>query len=157
MWDVRSNVQVALYDYHVVVTLPGTLSAGLTTEQCLHGQISVLRNPIVAEVFLKLGYIEKFGTGIARVRRAYRDLINQPVFDVRGGMVTVTRPVVDAFEDSAEELQVLKTLTGGQILPRGEIERETGLSRVYALAALLDRGVIVRHGVGRATTYERAS
>lgn len=76
---------------------------------------------------------------------------------VRGGMVTVTRPVVDAFEDSAEELQVLKTLTGGQILPRGEIERETGLSRVYALAALLDRGVIVRHGVGRATTYERAS
>ena len=76
---------------------------------------------------------------------------------VRGGMVTVTRPVVDAFEDSAEELQVLKALTGGQILPRGEIERETGLSRVCALAALLDRGVIVRHGVGRATTYERAS
>lgn len=75
---------------------------------------------------------------------------------VRDGMVTVTRPVVDAFEDSAEELQVLKALTGGQILPRGEIERETGLSRVYALAALLDRGVIVRR-VGRATTYERAS
>ena len=79
-WDVRANVQIALYDDRVVVTSPGSLPAGLTTEQYLYGQISVLRNPIVAEAFLKLDYIEKFGTGIARIRRAYRDSINQPIF-----------------------------------------------------------------------------
>ena len=55
-WDVRANVQIALYDDRVVVTSPGSLPAGLTTEQYLYGQISVLRNPIVAEVFLKLDY-----------------------------------------------------------------------------------------------------
>lgn len=85
-WDVRANVQIALYDDRVVVTSPESLPAGLTTEQYLYGQISVLRNPIVAETFLKLDYIEKFGTGIARIRRAYRDSINQPIFDVRGGV-----------------------------------------------------------------------
>lgn len=158
-WDVQANVQVALYNDRVVVTSPGSLPAGLTTEQYLYGQISVLRNPIVAEVFLKLDYIEKFGTGIARIRRAYRDSINQPIFDVRGGMVVVTLPVTDAFEGSEEEVQVLKALSGGRIMSRSEIEKQAGLSRTRTLAALeslLKRNAIVKQGTGRATKYERA-
>ncbi len=158
-WDVRANVQIALYDDRVVVTSPGSLPSGLTTEQYLYGQISVLRNPIVAEAFLKLDYIEKFGTGIARIRRAYRDSINQPIFDVRGGMVAVTLPVTDAFEGSEEEVQVLKALSGGRIMSRSEIEKQTGLSRMRTLAALeslLERNAIVRQGTGRATKYERS-
>ena len=158
-WDVRANVQVALYNDRVVVTSPGSLPAGLTTEQYLYGQISVLRNPIVAEVFLKLDYIEKFGTGIARIRRAYRDSLSQPIFDVRGGMVTVTLPVTDAFEGSEEEIQVLKALSGGRVMSRSEIEKQAGLSRTRTLAALeslLKRNTIVKQGTGRATKYERA-
>ena len=158
-WDVQANVQVALHDDRVVVTSPGSLPAGLTTEQYLYGQISVLRNPIVAEVFLKLDYIEKFGTGIARIRRAYRDSLSQPIFDVRGGMVTVTLPVTDAFEGSEEEVQVLKALSGGRIMSRSEIEKQAGLSRTRTLAALeslLKRNAIVKQGTGRATKYERA-
>lgn len=158
-WDVRANVQIALYDDRVVVTSPGSLPAGLTTEQYLYGQISVLRNPIVAEVFLKLDYIEKFGTGIARIRRAYRDSLSQPIFDVRGGMVTVTLPVTDAFEGSEEEIQVLKALSGGRVMSRSEIEKVTGLNRTRTLAALeslIGRNAIVRQGTGRATKYDRA-
>lgn len=158
-WDVQANVQVALYDDRVVVTSPGSLPAGLTTEQYLYGQISVLRNPIVAEVFLKLDYIEKFGTGIARIRRAYRDSINQPVFDIRGGVVAVALPVTDAFEGSGEEAQVLKALSGGRIMSRSEIEKQTGLSRARTLSALeslLSRNAIMKQGTGRATKYERA-
>lgn len=158
-WDVQANVQIALYNDRVVVTSPGSLPAGLTTEQYLYGQISVLRNPIVAEVFLKLDYIEKFGTGIARIRRAYRDSLSQPIFDVRGGMVTVTLPVTDAFEGSEDEVQVLKALSGGRVMSRSEIEKQTGLSRTRALAALeslLKRNAIVKQGTGRATKYERA-
>ena len=158
-WDVQANVQVALYNDRVVVTSPGSLPAGLTTEQYLYGQISVLRNPIVAEVFLKLDYIEKFGTGIARIRRAYRDSLSQPIFDVRGGMVTVTLPVTDAFEGSEEEVQVLKALSGGRVMSRSEIEKQTGLSRtrtLTALESLLKRNAVVKQGTGRATKYERA-
>ena len=158
-WDVQANVQIALYNDRVVVTSPGSLPAGLTTEQYLYGQISVLRNPIVAEVFLKLDYIEKFGTGIARIRRAYRDSLSQPIFDVRGGMVTVTLPVTDAFEGSEEEVQVLKALSGGRVMSRSEIEKQAGLSRtrtLTALESLLKRNAVVKQGTGRATKYERA-
>ncbi len=157
-WDVRANVQVAMYDDRVTITSPGSLPPGLSTESYIYGQISVLRNPIVAEVFLKLNYIEKFGTGIARIMRAYQGSISQPVFDVRGEIVTVTLPVIDSFSGTDEELLVLKALSGGQILSRSELEAKTGLSRAAMLAALdsLQRQhAIARRGGGRATKYER--
>ena len=157
-WDVRANVQVALYDNRIVVTSPGGLPPGLTAEQYLYGQISVLRNPVLAEVFLKLDYIEKFGTGIARIRRAYQASIAQPVFDVRGGVVSVTLPVVDEFDGSEDERSVLAALAGGRVLARSALEGETNLSRgrvLAALEALMARGAVVRVGEGRATRYVR--
>lgn len=157
-WDVRANVQVAMYNDRVVITSPGSLPPGLTTEQYLYGQISVLRNPIVAEVLLKLNYIEKFGTGIARIRRAYVGSVSQPLFDVRGEMVTVTLPLADSFSGSDEERAILKSLSGGRVLSRGELESQTGLSRARVLAALdslIGCHAVVKRGTGRATKYER--
>jgi ATP-dependent DNA helicase RecG len=74
-------------------------------------------------------------------------------------MVTVTLPVIDAFEGSEEEAQVLKALSVGRIMSRGEIEQQTGLSRARALTALeslIGRNVVVKRGTGRSTKYERA-
>lgn len=158
-WDIQANVQAAFYEDRVVVTSPGSLPSGLTTEQYLYGQISVLRNPIVAEVFLKLEYIEKFGTGIARIMRAYQGSISQPTFDLRGGMVSVTLPVLDKFSGTEDEATVLKALSGGQILSRGDLEALTGLSRARVLSALeslLSQNMIAKQGVARATRYLRA-
>ena len=158
MWDIKANVQAALYDNRVVVTSPGSLPSGLTTEQYLYGQISVLRNPIIAEVFLKLDYIEKFGTGIARIMRAYRGSISQPTFDLRGGVVSVTLPLFDEFAGTEDEASVLKVLSGGQILSRSDLEERTGLSRARVLAALeslLSQNMIAKQGAARATRYMR--
>lgn len=78
---LSATKRVALYDNRVVVTSPGSLPAGLTTEQYLYGQISVLGNPIVAEVFLKPGY-----TGLSRGRTlaALETLIDRSVIARRG-------------------------------------------------------------------------
>lgn len=157
-WDVRANVQVAMYEDRITVTSPGSLPPELSVEQYLYGQISVLRNPILAEVFLKLDYIEKFGTGIERIRRSYQGSISQPRFDVRGDIITVTLPVVDAFAGTEEEVLVLKALSNGEILSRAELESKTGLSRSQALAtldSLMDKHAIVKQGTGRATKYAR--
>lgn len=157
-WDVRSNVQIALYDDRIVVTSPGSLPSGMTEEQYLYGQVSVLRNPVLAEVFLKLEYIEKFGTGIARIRRAYQGSLSAPIFDLRGGFVTVTLPVVDAFEGTDDERSILKALGGGRVLTRRAIEEEAHLGRGSALAALgslVEKGLVTRVGEGRATRYAR--
>lgn len=157
-WDVRANVQVAMYDDRATITSPGSLPPGLSVEQYLHGQISVLRNPVVAETFLKLGYIEKFGTGVERIRRSYRGSVSQPTFEVLDGIVTVTLPALDAFSGSDEEYRVLKSLSNGEILTRAELEEATGLSRARvlgALEALVSRGLVVKRGAGRGTKYLR--
>lgn len=157
-WDVRSNVQIALYDDRIVVTSPGSLPSGMTEEQYLYGQVSMLRNPVLAEVLLKLEYIEKFGTGIARIRRAYQGSLSAPIFDLRGGFVTVTLPVVDAFEGTDDERSILKALGGGRVLTRRAIEEEAHLGRGSALAALgslVEKGLVTRVGEGRATRYAR--
>ena len=158
-WDVRAHVQVAMYDDRAVITSPGSLPPGLDAEQYLYGQISVLRNPVLAEVFLKLDYIERFGTGIARILRAYQGSLSQPNFDLRGEVVMVTLPVVDAFDGTEAERRVAMTLQGGRVLSRAALEGETELSRAQTLAALeslLDKRLVVKLGSGRSTRYARA-
>lgn len=158
-WDVRAHVQVAMYDNRVVITSPGSLPPGLDMEQYIYGQISILRNPVLAEVFLKLDYIERFGTGIARIRRAYQGSLSQPNFDLRGGVVTVTLPAVDTFEGAETERRVATALQGGRVLTRAALEGETGLSRAQTLAALealLKKQSIVKLGKGRSTRYRQA-
>ena len=156
---MRAHVQVAMYDNRVVITSPGSLPPGLDMEQYIYGQISILRNPVLAEVFLKLDYIERFGTGIARIRRAYQGSLSQPNFDLRGGVVTVTLPAVDTFEGAETERRVATALQGGRVLTRAALEGETGLSRAQTLAALealLKKQSIVKLGKGRSTRYRQA-
>jgi ATP-dependent DNA helicase RecG len=65
-WDIGANIRIAMYDDQIEVYSPGGLPAGLSEEEYLNGFVSNLRNPIIANVFFRLGIIEKFGTGINR-------------------------------------------------------------------------------------------
>lgn len=60
------------------MTFPGGLPKGLSKEEYMVGQFSILRNPIIANIFFRLGLIEQFGTGIQRIIAAYADSKTQP-------------------------------------------------------------------------------
>lgn len=62
----HSNIQVCIYDDRLEIINPGGLYGGLTIEKMLSG-ISSIRNELIADVFLKMGIVEKWGTGIKRV------------------------------------------------------------------------------------------
>ena len=61
-----ANVMVEIFDDRVEITNPGGLPKGLKPEE--FGTKSVLRNPILADLFHRAGYIERMGTGIGRMR-----------------------------------------------------------------------------------------
>lgn len=65
-----------------MISSPGGLPAGISEEEYLNGQISILRNPIIGNVFFRLKYIEKFGTGIMRINHAYRNALIKPSYSV---------------------------------------------------------------------------
>jgi ATP-dependent DNA helicase RecG len=81
----------------VEVNNPGGLYGQVTRENFDH--VNDYRNPVVAEMMKSLGYVERFGSGIARVRDALAKNGNPPaefMFDDTGAQVVVpaaTRPV----------------------------------------------------------------
>ena len=63
-----SNVVISIFSDRVEISNPGGLPAGLSLEQ--FGHKSVTRNPLIADLLHRVGYIEKIGTGIQRIKDA---------------------------------------------------------------------------------------
>lgn len=93
-YDLSSAVRIAMYANRIEVTSPGGLPEGMRTNACLHGQRSVLRNVIVAEVLHRLRIIEKFGTGMTRIRSAYQPYPVQSALEIEDDALTVTLSVL---------------------------------------------------------------
>jgi ATP-dependent DNA helicase RecG len=67
-----SNAPVRLYWFRdrVEIQSPGGLYGAVTPEN--YDRINDYRNPVLAEAMKALGYVERFGTGIARARSSLR-------------------------------------------------------------------------------------
>lgn len=59
---------IELFDDRLEISNPGGLPSGLTSKS--FGTKSVVRNPVIAALLHRAGYIEKIGTGIKRIERA---------------------------------------------------------------------------------------
>lgn len=68
--DVSAHIRISMFDNRVEIVSPGGLPRGVTTEDYLSGNLSILRNPVLASVFFRLGIIEQFGTGFGASRKA---------------------------------------------------------------------------------------
>ena len=55
-WDVNYNIRVSMYEDKIEISSPGGLPSGISEKEYLNGQISQLRNPILANIFFRLKY-----------------------------------------------------------------------------------------------------
>lgn len=94
--DVSAHIRISMFDNRVEIASPGGLPRGVTTEDYLSGNLSILRNPVLASVFFRLGIIEQFGTGIRRIKESYVRTGARPRFEITGSSITVILPVTDA-------------------------------------------------------------
>ena len=161
MWDVDAHIRVAMFPDRIEITSPGGLPSFLSEKEYLNGFISNLRNPIIGNVFFRLGIIEMFGTGIRRIRDCYASMDSSPTFVVSDNSITVRLPLTQAAPMlTTDEKLVLDTLSGGLILSSGEIVAQTGLNRakvIRLLKILSEKRMIQIHGRGRGTRYSRKS
>lgn len=70
-FEKGANVMMEIFDDRIEITNPGGLVKGLTPEN--FGKVSMLRNPGIANLFQRIDYIEKMGTGIERIKLALKD------------------------------------------------------------------------------------
>jgi ATP-dependent DNA helicase RecG len=132
-------VYLAIYDDRVEVWSTGTFPNGIRPEMLSREHKSVLRNPIIADVFHRAGLIEKWGRGTNRVIAMCRDAgIPAPEFEETAGAAVVrfrvkvgptpqvTPQVPDKYPTSAR--QVLTALAKSQEpLPRAALQEASGL------------------------------
>ena len=157
-WDVRANLKVGMFADRIEITSPGGLPAGITEELYLAGGPSVARNPILANVFFRLGHIERFGTGIPRILDEYAHETVSPSFALRDSSITVMLPVTVLENVTLDEEAILAVLAKGSALTRSQISEKTQLSKskaIRTLNALVEKGLVTKVGEGRSVRYER--
>jgi len=157
-WDVNAQVQISMYHDRIEITSPGTLPDEVSENEYWERQVSVLRNPKVAEVFFKLQLIEHYGTGTQRIRDEYESYLRQPHFEQTDNYMIVVLPVVDLVDLNQTEEAIINALRPGLELSRAQLEEKTGIEKyklIRTLSELSERGLITRTGAARATRYKR--
>ena len=158
VWDVNAYIQIAMFKDRIEILSPGGLPEGLTKDEYLNRNISLLRNPIIACVFYRLELIEKFGTGITRIKEAYAESLVKPSFDVSDNYIRIILPVVetDTLTLTEDEVKIYTILKEETELSRSELEKKTRFKKAKLLRIinkLIEKGIIERLGGGVAVTY----
>ena len=156
-WDVNAQIRVLMFEDRIEVSSPGGLPAGLSEEEYLKGNISMLRNPILGNVFYRLHIVEILGTGIIRIKEAYKDSQKKPVFEVFENSIKVTLPVISSINLNADEAVVYAVLRKNYPKSISEIMEEVpfGKSKTAALLKrMVENHYITIVGSGRGTKYK---
>ena len=156
-WDVNASIKVSMYENRIEISSPGGLPSELSEEEYLNGQISILRNPIIGNVFFRLKYIEKFGTGILRINYAYEESIKKPTYKVFDNSIMINLPVFETKGKLTKtEQRLVQLLEENDEMSRKQIETEMQLGKATAIRLLNDlakRNIICKKGAGRAVKY----
>ena len=73
-FEKGANIVIVIFSDRVEISNPGGLPSGLSKES--FGHKSVTRNPLIADLLHRIGYIEKIGTGIKRIKDAIAETSN---------------------------------------------------------------------------------
>jgi len=142
------------------IVSPGGLPIGISDKEYLNGQLSILRNPIVGNVFFRLGYIEKFGTGIRRIMSTYKKSYTKPEFRFFENSIIVILPLLSESLSlfSKDESIVFNILNNSQSFKRKEIEEMTDFNKdkvIRLLNKLMSKNIIERVGMGPEAKYTK--
>ncbi|MBI4879349.1 MAG: putative DNA binding domain-containing protein [Planctomycetes bacterium] len=172
-WFQHQSVFVEMRPGRLEVASPGGFLGGVTPDNILRHP-PVRRNPLLAETFQAIGFVNRAGLGVDRI---YEDLLRSgkgiPSYEadeagVRLKLPTRTHEAFARFvaeEERArrrldlDDLVVLWTVTARGEANRKSAARNLQLSEDDAsdkLAALRGRGLLVARGRGRGTSYRLA-
>lgn len=166
------EVRVSIFADRIEVQSPGRLPAPLTLDTL--GEEYALRNRVIAELLFNIRYIERWNTGILRMRQLMRAHgLPEPVFQEIGQTFRVTFPgpgddILDLIPEAGvtdlralglneRQVQALALMVNQEReLTNREYRELFGISYVTAfrdLTALVEAGQVRTIGSGRARRY----
>ncbi len=180
--DTGRKVRLEIFRDRLVISSPGYAPKPLTLAKLQKGQYeSCRRNPVLAECLAALDMMEQRGSGFERIRSAMLDHgLDAHDLDQRDGYFKIILPGPNGYFDrirtpvdtqglippSVESqlndrqkqimvyVQTEGAVTSGWCLKRFGITYNTAY---LDLSGLVDRGLLIQRGKGRATRYELAA
>lgn len=166
-YTISSDIQIRIYDDKLMVWSPGGLPFGITMEELFKPHSSVLRNKKIAGIFYDMGWIERWGSGIDKMRRACLDAgLPEPFFEEYQGFRVIFRKDILTEEHlrglslSKRQIKAVMYVKKKGKITNKEYREITGLSDEGAridLNDLVEKGVFELKGRGRGTHYVRKS
>ncbi len=138
-FEKGANVMVEIFDGRIEISSPGGLVKGLLEKD--FGKKSVLRNPKIAGLFHRIGYIEKMGTGIQRMQNLMKEAGLPPI---RFEFTTFVTAVFDrgvALEKKGPHIKMNEGLNEGLKSLLAVISQNPGIQIKKASALLGKRSV----------------
>ena len=137
-----SNIQIRMYDDRFCIWNEGFLPEGLSLEALKRQHPSRPRNPIIADVCFKGGYIDAWGRGILKMINACKDAgLPEPEIKEQDGGLLVT-----LFKDRYTEEQLSKVGLNERQIKAVQLIKERGH------ISLMDIQMVYR-GITRKTLY----
>ena len=155
-FDKTSPIQIKIFKDWLWFYNPGELVDDLTVENLKTSHPSKTRNPLIASIFYRAGFIEKFGSGIDRIMNACRkEVIPQPEFieECGGFSVKFKKEFAQLNERQNKALSVIKEKG---LISNSEYQEITGATRETSkrdLALMLKFGILHKIGEGKTTKY----
>ena len=161
---MASSIRIAMFQNRIEWASPGSLPSGITPENILDMQFA--RNPQLAQLLYQSGYVEAYGQGLDTVFNmlqaqklplpAMRESGVTFVIGIEGHQPTGlnAEQLASLTEPEYQIVSVVRTRRSATtqdiidaLAPRSE------RSVQYDLKRLVEQGVLMRVGKGRATTY----
>lgn len=166
--DYMKNVdsRIEIFSDRIEIVSPGGLPIGILEDEYLEGRISIPRNRIIADIFLRLKIIEKLGTGIRRIKEYYREYDTKPEFIITENSITVILPRINKEIKKVNEIN-LDRLNSNELLiyyiikdngkiNRKDIENKVDLKKSQILQIinnLREYNLVIKRGQGINTEY----
>ncbi len=179
-YSFSASSLISIYADRIEFVSIGGLIPGIELEDIMLG-ISVCRNQNLANVFYRLQLIEAYGTGIAKIMKAYEGMTIKPVIETTKNAFKIILPNINAASKSenkpelpldsleknrddnsvsAREKDVLTYVQEHGSITRNVVIELLGVSSstaVRILKDLVERELLKRNGKARSTTYSIAN
>ena len=156
-WNVNAQIRVMMFDDRIEVSSPGGLPSGLSEMEYLKGKVSILRNPILGNVFFRLHIVEILGTGIVRIKEAYQTSPKKLEFEIYENSINVILPVISSLDLTEDEAIVYGVLSKSLPKSISEIASVVPFGRsktTMLLKQLSDKKIVTITSRGRGTKYK---
>lgn len=152
-YEIPGSILIHIFKDNIEFLSLGGLVKGLTIDDIKLGSSSS-RNPLLINIFHRLGLVEAYGSGIPRIMEVYEQAINKPIISVAPHSFLIKIPKLEYKDDNKAIIDYLKK---NKKITREEVEKVLNIKKMRAINILNDlikQNIIVKTGKARNISYQ---